>query len=171
MKKLLVNQNGLTLIELLLALAISSMVIVLGASFLITMFKASDRTLSETNLRNEAVLVLDAINKAMENVDDFEVQNISDTGLREITVVEIDKTVNASNTGNEDEVRFSFQLKFKNDDLFIKNSRINDNNYSLNNSYFYVTEKPKQLICKIIIQEKKFNSKPYEIIKIFNLAE
>ncbi len=165
------NQKGITLIEMLLVLALSSMVITLGASFLITMFKASDRTLWETNLRNESVLVIDALNKTMENADELIIEdndnNIS--GLNLVNMIKIEMIEDPINAGSFTEQRFTIPIKIESGNLYINDRKVNGDQFSLENTLFFI--KDKQLICKIIIQDKHTPSKPYEILKIYDLAE
>ncbi|WP_191560708.1 prepilin-type N-terminal cleavage/methylation domain-containing protein [Metabacillus idriensis] len=165
------NQEGITLIELLLVLALSSMVLTLGASFLITMSKASDRTLGETNLRNESVLVIDALNKTMENADELVIEDNdnNDSGLNLVNVIEIEMIEDPINSGSFIEQRFPLQIKIESGNLYINNRKVNGDQFSLESTLFFI--KDKQLICKIIIQDKHTPSKPYEILKIYDLAE
>ncbi|QNG61053.1 prepilin-type N-terminal cleavage/methylation domain-containing protein [Bacillus sp. PAMC26568] len=168
--RIIANQKGVTLIELLLVLALSSMVITLGTSFLITMFKASDRTLADTSLRNESVLVLDALNKTMENADELEIEdNNNTTGLNHIEITEIEMIEDPNNAGSFLEVRVTIPIHVDKGNLYIKNRAVNGEQFSLENTTFYINK--NKLICKIIIQDRRSNSEPYEILKIYDLAD
>lgn len=165
MKKILLNQKGITLIELLLVLALSSIILTMSTGFLMSMMKAGESTLSNTNLRNEAILIVDSLNKALENADEFAIEDLRGEKLTEITPTEIRKSVD----GELDPVLIPLSLADGN--LSIDDKQINNQNISLEGSHFFIAEDSSQLICKLVLKEKNTDSKPYEILKIYNLAE
>ena len=168
--KLLRTSRGITLIELLLVLALSSMVLTLGASFVVSMLKASDRTMTETTSRNETVLILDKLNKTMENADDIEVdpdQKNIDGSFKLFTVIETEE-VDPNNDGIFDKVETRKVIHINDSDLLIDGSKINSENYSLEKSSF--TLQNDQLVCKLFIQLRHGNKKPYEILKIYTFS-
>ncbi|MGG4491684.1 prepilin-type N-terminal cleavage/methylation domain-containing protein [Metabacillus idriensis] len=158
------NERGVTLIELLLVLVLSSMVLTLSASFLFTMFKTSDQTLLETELRNESVLILDSLNKAMENADGLLLSEGASEIVKKVNVSQIN-IIDENGVFKENPITFIIEIK--NGNLLINNNIVNHPNFSMADSVFY--QKENKLVCKIIIKEKNTPSKPYELIKIYEL--
>lgn len=169
MKKLHLNQKGITLIELLLVLVLSSIILTMSTGFLLSMMKAGESTLSKTNLRNEAVLIIDSLNKALENADEFGLGDIKGQELTKVTPIKITKRVNASNV--LEETRIPIPVIFSGGNLSIDGKPVNNENISLEGSHFFIAEDSSQLICKLVLKEKNTDSKPYEILKVYNLAD
>lgn len=167
MMKLVKNQQGISLIELLAVLALSSMVIILGASFQTGMFKAGNLTMTKNELRNESVLILDALNKAMENTDEFASDSQIDTEVKAVNLLEIEKIYD-ENKKEFTESRNTFSIEVKGNALFIRGKQISDDRHILKDTKFLIIG--NQLVCTLIINTKNSNAEPYKIIKIFDLS-
>ncbi|WP_191567013.1 prepilin-type N-terminal cleavage/methylation domain-containing protein [Metabacillus idriensis] len=167
MKQYVMNQKGISLIELLLVLALSSMVIMLGVSFQAGMFKAGNRTLNETYLRNESILIIDLLNKAMENADQFSEDILRDTELKAIYLVDIEKVYD-ENKKEFFEQKVTIPIEIKGNALFINGKQVSDDRYTLKDTKFFIKE--NQLVCTISLNNKESKTDSYEIIKIFDLS-
>lgn len=167
MKQYVMNQKGISLIELLLVLALSSMVIMLGVSFQAGMFKAGNRTLNETYLRNESILIIDLLNKAMENADQFSEDSLRDTELKAIYLVDIEKVYD-ENKKEFIEQKETIPIEIKGNALFINGKQVSDDRYTLKDTKFFIKE--NQLVCTISLNNKESKTDSYEIIKIFDLS-
>ncbi|OHR71928.1 hypothetical protein HMPREF3291_23035 [Bacillus sp. HMSC76G11] len=167
MMKLVKNQQGISLIELLAVLALSSMVIILGASFQTGMFKAGNLTITKNELRNESVLILDALNKAMENADDFASDNQIGAELKAVNLLEIEKIYD-ENKKEFTESRNTFSIEVRGNALFIRGKQVSDERHVLRDTKFLING--NQLVCTIILNTKDSNGEPYKIIKIFDLS-
>lgn len=167
MMKLLKNQKGISLIELLVVLALSSMIIILGASFQTGMFKAGNLTIAKNELRNESVLILDALNKAMENADEFAPGSPLNAELKAVNLVEIEMVYD-ENKKEFTEQRETISIEVKGNVLFIKGKQVSDDRHILKDTKFLINN--NQLICTIILNTKDSKADPYKIIKIFSLS-
>ncbi|PLR68301.1 prepilin-type N-terminal cleavage/methylation domain-containing protein [Bacillus sp. UMB0893] len=167
MKQYVMNQKGISLIELLLVLALSSMVIMLGVTFQAGMFKAGNRTLNETYLRNESILIIDLLNKAMENADQFSEDSLRDTELKAIYLVDIEKVYD-ENKKEFIEQKVTIPIEIKGNTLFINGKQVSDDRYTLKDTKFFIKE--NQLVCTISLNNKESKTDSYEIIKIFDLS-
>ncbi|MGD6795657.1 prepilin-type N-terminal cleavage/methylation domain-containing protein [Metabacillus indicus] len=167
MKKHLINQKGVTLIELLLVLSLSSMVILLGVSFHSGMSKAGKQTLSQNDLRNESILVLDSLNQAMENADAFSTQSIVNTDLKNVSLVKAEKVYDADKKEFFEVVK-PLIIEIKDQSLFIDGKQISDSRFTFEDSSFFI--KDNQLICNLVLKLKHSDAQPYKLIKIYQLS-
>lgn len=63
------NEHGFTLIELLAVLVISSVFIGLAYTILFSTGKSVNKSLNQTNLRNESILIVQQLDDYMKNID------------------------------------------------------------------------------------------------------
>jgi prepilin-type N-terminal cleavage/methylation domain-containing protein len=137
MKYIFSQEKGLSLAELLAALAVSSIIIGIAYTGLISSIMVFDKVTAETNLRNELNYVLTTLNKTLLNVDRVEIvpgfgNNEQFTKFKAIEVV---KDVN----GNETLYETLIELNGNSEsgiDLIVNGERMNDDRYSLDGSYF-----------------------------------
>lgn len=114
--------------------------------------ESGESTLSKTNLRNEAVLIVDSLNKALENADEFGLGDLKGQELTKVTPVKVTKTVNPSNL--LDETRTPIPVIFSGGNLSIDGKPVNNENISLEGSHFFISDDSSQLICKLVLKEK-----------------
>lgn len=107
------NNKGITLVELLAVLAISSIIITSLYSFTMTMLKAEDRTSEDISIRNEIVILKMELNEFFENA-----KKVEDNG-NFITVYETADSEVGEN------------LEFNNGNIYIADRQINS-------SYFVI---------------------------------
>lgn len=146
MRRILKESHGLTLIEVLMVITISSIIAGLGYSILFSSMTSTKSTLSDTNLRNEAVLVTQQFDALMKNIDGVNTA-VLDTL---ITKVELsNKKASLDATGKLTSVIQITTVEIKNNDLkmtFLENgiqtqSRVlNSDIVSMKNTAFKVTE-------------------------------
>lgn len=156
------GEQGITLVELLVVLAISSLIIGIVTMILLSSLTAFNRLTEERELRNEANYITMVLNNALKNVESVEILEIkSKTNPNEpdqIVHLRVHGNVNGKTKtveiwapGNADAGN---NLLFKVDNN--EREQINNQNYTLSGTYFWVGEGA----LKGVIQVSKINGTP-----------
>lgn len=177
------NENGLTLIELLAVLALSSMVVIMAVSIYTSMVKVSNKSIIETNLRNETVLIVHQLDEIMMNTDTIKIDGeADDTGLFK-SFFAVDKSTElAKNEKGEDTFKENENLtsiKINGDHLLTCRAdsttlncdasgqkRINSESYLVTDTVFSL--KSSGLFVKLVVVDKD-NGTKYEVNKLYSL--
>lgn len=152
------GEQGITLVELLVVLAISSLIIGIVTMILLSSLTAFNRLTEERELRNEANYITTVLNNALKNVESVEIletkpktdPNDPDQVVH-LRVNGKTKTVEIWAPGNADAGN-NLLLKIDNNER----KQINDLNYTLSGTYFWVGEGA----LKGVIQVSKINGTP-----------
>ncbi|CCQ97432.1 putative Predicted protein [[Clostridium] ultunense Esp] len=133
------NEEGVTLVELLVVLAISSLLIGIVTMILLSSLMAFDRLTSDTELRNESNFITTVLNQTLKNVDKVEIldQPADPNRIYHFQATEVVKKVDQTEEDRSQEIYIT------GDDatgynLFIGGKRINKEGYSLKGSYFWI---------------------------------
>lgn len=159
------DQRGLTLVELLAVIALSSIILAVGYSILFSTIKSADHSAVQTKLRNESVLITQQFNQAMLNVDSIEIVGEQNANGKFTSFQAIDKaaTADASNQGQDVIV----PVEITNDgNLLINNKQINSVGYSLKNTTFRQINGNLQVYYAI---DDLNNHARFTLLKIYNL--
>lgn len=164
------NENGITLIELLAVMAISSMVLIIAFSIFSSMMKVNDKSIIQTNLRNETILISLRIDDVMNNTDTVEIIGESDENGFFQQFKAIDKrTELAVNEKGEDvfkDIDIPTDIIIENGILYIDGKKINSDSFSLTNTVF--SNKSGGLLANLVVYDIE-NKETYEINKLYNL--
>jgi type II secretory pathway pseudopilin PulG len=183
------NQNGITLIELLTVLAISSMVVILAISIFTSMMKISDKSINHTYLRNESVLIIHQLDEFLMNTDTININGEADPEGNFTSFYAINKTSElTTNEKNEDVFVDKEQytlLNIVSGDLLLfpkcsasgeeeksitceegSKQRINSESYSVSDTFF--TLKGNGLFMKLIVVDNEKNTK-FEVSKLYSV--
>lgn len=180
MKISLKGEKGLTLIEVLMVMSISAIIAGVAYSILFTSMTSTKSTLSDTSLRNEAVLVTQQLDSIMKNIDTI------NTAILETPLTKIDfsnKITNLDLSGKLQSKIQTFVLEVRDDNLWItervdgvtlQSKPLNTDTISMEGSTLKVTEftsgskKRKALQVNFRFTETK-SGKEKEIIKVYRL--
>ncbi|PLR93704.1 PulJ/GspJ family protein [Bacillus sp. T33-2] len=156
------NEKGITLIELLMVLAISSIIITLGYSILFSTMKTTDKSMNETELRNEAVLITQQFDRTLLNIDEIDPINGDETGSF--------TTFNASdfNPDGTHKENSPVNIKIDNENLLAGGKQINSDQFSLENTTFKFQN--DQLTVHFVIKNTS-TGKEFELYKKYGLAK
>jgi prepilin-type N-terminal cleavage/methylation domain-containing protein len=118
------NEKGITLVEMLAALALSSIVLIGVYSFLTTMLKADERVINDTDIRNEVVLIQEHLNNFFKNSDGIEIVSTSPLSFH---VVEQKTNIDASGSliTTTEKRLFSYDGQ----DIYLDGEKINSYDY------------------------------------------
>ncbi|RLQ98042.1 PilW family protein [Falsibacillus albus] len=148
-----INNRGLTLIELLVAIAISSMVITLIYHITLTSQKAAHKDVLKTALNNEAVYITEHMNEALLNTDQVEAEDLDEENNQFSSFAAINISLeHEGSSGDFQETRSTIKIKIADGNLYIDGKVINSPDYMLSNSYF--TSENGNLNCYFTIKQK-----------------
>lgn len=136
MKILIVkNENGLTLIEVLAALTLTTIIMVTMYSFFFSYIKNDQRINTNILVRNESVQILEQLNNDFENVDTIS-NSIGNPSLTSFDAV--DKKLTVNNDGTTTETDLTIHVELRDDSLYVNNKKVNDSTVSLTGTQFYM---------------------------------
>ncbi|XJZ26381.1 Tfp pilus assembly protein FimT/FimU [Bacillota bacterium Lsc_1132] len=133
MKK--IDQRGITLVELLAVIAISSALLAVGYSILFSMIKSAEYSTAQTKLRNESILITQQFDQAMLNIDSIEIVGEPDPDGKFQFFQAIDKQPAEDNSDQVQTVVIPFKISAEGK-LLINNKQINSDEYSLKRTTF-----------------------------------
>lgn len=160
-----VNQKGLTLVELLAVIAISSIILVVGYSILFSMIKSADHSAVQTKLRNESVLITQQVNQAMLNIDAVEAAGTTDADGKFKSFYAIDKAATDVDGNRAHDTTVFIQIN-ADGNLLIDNKQVNSDGYSLKNTAFKEVNSNLQIYYVI---DDLINHEQLTLFKIFPL--
>lgn len=131
----IVDQKGLTLVELLAVIGISAILLSVGYSILFSMIKSADHSTAQTKLRNESVLITQQFNQAMLNIDSIEAVGAADSDGKFRSFNAIDKGTTDVNGVQTQNVIVPIAIN-EDGNLLINYKQINSDGYSLKNTRF-----------------------------------
>ncbi|WLR56179.1 prepilin-type N-terminal cleavage/methylation domain-containing protein [Mesobacillus subterraneus] len=146
MKRILKESQGLTLIEVLMVITISSIIAGVAYSILFSSMTSTKSTLSDTNLRNEAVLVTQQFDALMKNIDGINTVSL-DTPLKKVELS--NKKADLDSSGKLQSVTQLTTFEIKSDDLhmsfyengiLVTSKVLNSRLVSMKKTTFKVTE-------------------------------
>ncbi|MGD6877984.1 prepilin-type N-terminal cleavage/methylation domain-containing protein [Bacillus infantis] len=160
------NEKGLTLVETLVVLAISSAFIIIAFSILASMSKAAEKTMNDALLRNETIYITQQLDKAMDNVDAAEISGSqqADGSFKAYTAV--DKRMDETSPGIFEEAPINTLVQISGNDFTIGSKKINSDEFTAKDTVFIL--KNGQLHVKLIVANLT-NKQKYEVYKIYNL--
>ncbi|MFD1018923.1 prepilin-type N-terminal cleavage/methylation domain-containing protein [Thalassobacillus hwangdonensis] len=161
------NERGLTLVELLAVLALSTVVILIAYNLLFSTMGSIDRSSAQTKMRNEAALILYQFDEAMLNVDSIEIDG-GGTPDRFTQFTGVGEHIEDKNDGSggyefvEDRIAFSIS----GDDIVIDGNTLNDPEWRFTDSFFKY--EGKKLYVQLEVADSESNE-TYQSSKIYRL--
>ncbi|WP_449537143.1 PulJ/GspJ family protein [Ferdinandcohnia sp. Marseille-Q9671] len=152
------NQKGITLIELLVALAIATVILSSIYGFTTTMLKSSNNTQTDTNLRNESIIITERLNSVFENANLVEDINSSIAGNISFKVIDINRITNRN---------IEYDVKIKNQALSVDTETISSTRVTITNPQ--VSEKNNSLYFSFDIVDKSNTSNSKKVNLIYPL--
>lgn len=149
------NQKGITLIELLAALAIATIILSSVYGFTTTMLKSSNKTQVDTNIRNETIIITERLNTIFENANVVEEIETSEPGNISFKIIDFNRIINVNN---------EYGVSIKNNALSIDTEIINSPRVKITNPN--ATEKNNSLYFsfEIVDKDNVSNSKKVNLI-------
>jgi prepilin-type N-terminal cleavage/methylation domain-containing protein len=159
------KENGLTLIELLAVIAVSSIVLFVAYSILTSMLRTSDRTTVQTQLRNEAITISQRMDNILVNIDS--VDNGGVNGIFQ-NFNAIDNRKTETSPGVFSNSPITTPIAITNGNLLINNQIVNSANFSLQNTTFKLLDNDTSLQINYEILDIKTNQ-TFKMFKIYSL--
>lgn len=161
------NQKGLTLIELLAVISISSIVLLVAYSILTSMIVTNSNSTSKTNLRNEAVTISQHIENIMLNVDSIQINGTKDANgqFQSFTAVDTRRTETSPGKFTESSINNTFDIT--NGNLLINGSSMNSASYSFQNTTFKLLDASTLQVNYVILDPKTKQS--FKLFKVYKL--
>lgn len=131
------EERGVTLVELLMVLAISSIFISIAYSILFTGMKSVDNSINETNLTNESVLITTRFERHLQNVDTVNLLGKADNNGRYKRFEAVDQRKIEVSPGVYEEREESFLFEIRDGALIIDGQIVNSSQYSLEDTGFF----------------------------------
>lgn len=180
MRRILKESQGLTLIEVLMVITISSIIAGVAYSILFSSMTSTKSTLSDTSLRNEAALVTQQFDALMKNIDGINAIGV-DTPLSKVELTNKKADLDAS--GKLQTVAqltiveikdHELLMKFHENGILTQSKVLNSEFVSMNKTTFKVTElvsgsKKKKALQVLFHFEEKATGKTKIIEKIYRL--
>jgi prepilin-type N-terminal cleavage/methylation domain-containing protein len=161
------NEKGLTLVELLVVLAISSAFIIIAFSILASMSKAADKSMNDTLVRNETIYISQQLDKAMDNVDTAEISGSQQADGSFKAFNAVDKRMKETSPGLFEEAPINTLIQISGNDFTIGGKKLNSEGFTAKDTVFLL--KNGQLHVKLAVANLKKNQQKYEVYKIYNL--
>jgi prepilin-type N-terminal cleavage/methylation domain-containing protein len=153
------NERGLTLIELLAALAISSIILIVAYSILSTMIKSNDRSSTQITIQNESVIISQKIENLMPNIDSVQIPNDvnvdANGGFKKFIAIDKRKIESSPGVFNDIDPPITTLIEINNRNLLINNQKVNSDNYSLENTTFKLLNKTTLQVYYELINLKR----------------
>ncbi|MCK6204989.1 type II secretion system GspH family protein [Bacillus infantis] len=160
------NEKGLTLVETLVVLAISSAFIIIAFSILASMSKAAEKSMNDALLRNETIYITQQLDKAMDNVDAAEISGSEQADGSFKAYNAVDKRMDETSPGIFEEAPINTLVQISGNDFTIGSKKINSDGFTAKDTVFIL--KNGQLHVKLIVANLT-NKQKYEVYKIYNL--
>jgi prepilin-type N-terminal cleavage/methylation domain-containing protein len=155
MKKLLRDERGLTLVEILAALALSGLIITLASSIMITSALAVKRIDADTKLRNEANYISEAVEINLKNISEAVDPQPSATNFTSFTLKEFIGNASGNPTIH------TFNVAIQSGALLIDGNKINGDTYTVSGFFELVNNQVK---VSLTVTDPSINKSMY----IFN---
>ncbi|QHS24266.1 prepilin-type N-terminal cleavage/methylation domain-containing protein [Virgibacillus sp. MSP4-1] len=153
------NERGVTLVEVLAVLALSSIVLIGVYSFTSSMLKADERASTATDIRNEVILITEQLNQFFINTD--RVMISSDKPLQ-FKVVKQKSTIDE--TGKVKQTNAEAEFKYQNKTIYIDGKRINSDSYQITEPELMNQNQNSHLRFTVQHQEKTDVTKDVNLI-------
>lgn len=162
------RQSGVTLVELLAVLAISSIILITAYSIYTTAMRVNKASIEDVNIRNETIEICNQFDKMMLNVDTIEIigEANSEDHFTSFWAIENGVEMNTTSGEYEEIERSKVAIEINKKDLLIKGRRINSDPYSVEGSSFSL--KNGGLLVNLIISDQQNNQK-FEVNKFYRL--
>lgn len=162
MRRIAHEENGVTLIELLLVLAISSLLIGIATMILMSSLTAFDRLTADREVRNEANYITMVINDALKNTESVEILDhpadpknithfLSKEVIKEIVngqEVERYKTIEIEIAGNDLD-GYNLYLTVNDNGTIDGKKQVNREAFSVKGSYFWLDSSSLQGLIRV----------------------
>lgn len=175
MKNYLRQDKGVTLVELLATLVISSIILLLIFSIFGQVMKAGDDTVQQTNKRNEMVFICKQLDNAMLNVNTIEILDETGSGaanFHHFKGIE-HRTIDNPNKDQVGEPVFQqveharTDFKLADGNLYIDDVQINNEGFTLEGTTFSL--KNSGLSVKLQLKHTSGDKRHYIINKFYDL--
>ncbi len=163
MKK--IDQKGLTLVELLAVIALSSIILTVGYSILFSMMKSAEQSAVQTKLRNESILITQQFDQAMLNSNSVEIASTPNADGTFQSFHAIDRRINEEQPDQVKTLVISFEIT-ADGTLLINNKQINSDGYSLKKTRFKQANGNLQVYYAI---EELKTHKQFTFFKLYQL--
>lgn len=160
------NGRGVTLVELLVVVAISSIFVTIAYSVLFTGMKSVDNSMNETNLTNESVLITTRFERYLQNVDTIYLLGRADNNGRFKSFEAVDRKQIEVSPGVYVEQEESSIFEIRNGSLFIDGQIVNSDQYSLEDTAFFYNHEHGELTVFYHITHIQ-SMKKNEFLKIY----
>lgn len=162
------DQSGVTLIEILSVMTISSLLILIVYSMFFSATKVYQTSLESTNLRNEAVLILTQFDKVMMNVDTIEINGeMDDNGyFHSFHAINSGYQLDESSGGYKETTYSRDQIEINESGFSINGNNIHSENYFLEGSSFSL--KNSALLLDLVILDVK-NGDKFQVNKLYDV--
>ncbi len=129
------DEQGFTLIEVMAALTITSIVMVALFGFFGAFVKNNIKINTSIVVRNQSILISEKLNTVLENVDAVS----NPVGTPDMTAFDtIDKKMTVDSNGATYETDLTQHFELKDGNLYVDSKKINDSNFSLTGTQFYM---------------------------------
>lgn len=168
------RENGLTLVELLATIVISSIVLIVVFSIFSQAIQTGNKTMQQTNERNEMVFICKQLDRAMLNIDSIEILDENGVGTNGAFnhFKGIDHRIIENPNKEEEEDKFievvfdEIEIYLLDGNLFIDDLQVNDDDYVLRSDPFSL--KNGGLLVNLSLTDVETNE-VYVINKFYDL--
>lgn len=163
------KENGLTLVEMVVALAISSLVLIIGFSILISMMKVKEETQNKTILRNEMQYIIKELDNILLNTDQIVIEGeLDENGFFQKFIAKDIRHIQKT-TGEYEEIEHaSTTIEIQNKKLLIDGKPVHSDQYTTNEAPF--SQQRGSLLLHLIVTDDA-SHESYEVKKWYRLGE
>lgn len=154
------NQKGITLIELLVSLAIATVILSAVYGFTTTMIKSSNKTQVDTNLRNESIIITERLNSIFENANEVVDLDTSKPGAVSFKIIDDNKISNTT---------IEYVVNVKNKALLIGSEIISSTRVNITNPTAKVPEGTNSFYFSFELEDKSNGSNSKKVNLIYPL--